>query len=107
MPMRRSREIGGQGGRGPGRASPGSSLSWLSASAPRPQAWWATRGLVVPVLGLVVGQTVLLSRRFGATPAVALVAGTVASSGGVMLRAEVVEMAALGHSALAGVGVHQ
>lgn len=105
--MRRSREIGGQGGRGPGRASPGSSLSWLSASAPRPQAWWATRGLVVPVLGLVVGQTVLLSRRFGATPAVAPVDVTVAPSGGVMMSAAVVEMAAFGDSAMAGVGVHQ
>jgi lysophospholipase L1-like esterase len=104
--MRRSREVGGQG-RVPGRASPGSSLRWLSASAPQPQAWWATLGLVVPVLGLVVGQTVLLSRRFGATPALAPVDVTVAPSGGVMMSAAVVEMAAFGDSAMAGVGVHQ
>lgn len=103
--MRRSREVGGQGGV-PGRASPGSGLRWLSASAPRSQAWWATLGLVVPVLGLVVGQAVLLSRRFGESPALAPVDVTVASSGGVMMSAAVVEMAAFGDSAMAGVGVH-
>ena len=103
--MRRSREVGGQG-RVPGRASPGSSLNRCSASAPQPQAWWATLGLVVPVLGLVVGQTVLLSRRFGESPALAPVDVTVAPSGGALISETVVEMAAFGDSAMAGVGVH-
>jgi lysophospholipase L1-like esterase len=104
--MRRSREVGGQG-RVPGRASPGSSLRWLSASAPQPQAWWATLGLVVPLLGLVVGQTVVLSRRFGATPALDPVDVTVAPSGGALISDTAVEMAAFGDSAMAGIGVHR
>jgi lysophospholipase L1-like esterase len=103
--MRRSREVGGQGGV-PGRTSPGSGLRWLSASAPRPQAWWATLGLVVPVLGLVVGQAVLLSRRFGESPALAPVDVTVAPSSGVLISEMAVELAAFGDSAMAGVGVH-
>jgi len=103
--MRRSREVGGQG-RVPGRASPGFGLSRCSASAPRGRAWWATLSLVVPVLGLVVGQAVLLSRRFGESPALAPVDVTVAPSSGALISAAVVEMAAFGDSAMAGVGVH-
>ena len=82
--MRRSREVGGQG-RVPGRAGPGFGLGRCSVSAPRGQAWWATLSLVVPVLGLVVGQTVLLSRRHGESPALAPVDVTVAPSGGVKI----------------------
>ena len=104
--MRRAREIGGHGG-APGQTSPGSSPRWLSASAPRLQAWWATLGLVAAVSGLAVGQTVLLSRRFGTAPALAQIDVTVAPSGKVMMSAAVVEMAAFGDSAMAGVGVHQ
>jgi lysophospholipase L1-like esterase len=58
-------------------------------------------------LGLVVGQTVLLSRRFKTTPALASVDVTVAPSGGALISETVVEMAAFGDSAMAGVGVHQ
>src|SRR5450759_5219767 len=105
MTMRRSREVGGQG-RVPGRASPGFGLSRCSVSAPQGRAWWAALSLVVPVLGLVVGQTVLLSRRFGESPALAPVDVTVAPSGGALISAAVVEMAAFGDSAMAGVGVH-
>jgi lysophospholipase L1-like esterase len=103
--MRRSREVGGQG-RVPGRANRGSGLSRFSVSAPRGKAWWAALGLVVPVLGFVVGQTVLLSRRFGPSPALAPVDVTVAPSDGVLISETAVEMAAFGDSAMAGVGVH-
>jgi len=65
-----------------------------------------TLGLVAAVSGLVVGQTVLLSRRFGTTPAAAQVDVTVAPSGGVLISETTVEMAAFGDSAMAGVGVH-
>ena len=102
--MRRSREVGGQG-REPGRASPGFGLSRCSVSAPQGRAWWAALSLVVPVLGLVVGQAVLLSRRFGESPALALVDVTVAPSSGVLISEMAVEMAAFGDSAMAGVGV--
>ena len=104
--MRRSREVGGQG-RVSGRASPGFGLSRCSVSAPQGRAWWAALSLVVPVLGLVVGQAVLLSRRFGTTPALAQVDVTVAPSGGVLISAAVVELAAFGDSAMAGIGVHR
>jgi len=103
--MRRSREVGGQG-RVSGRASPGSGLSRCSGSAPQGKAWWATLSLVVPVLGLVVGQTVLRSRRFGGSSALAPVDVTVAPSGGALISETAVEMAAFGDSAMAGVGVH-
>ena len=102
--MRRSREVGGQG-REAGRASPGFGLSRCSVSAPQGRAWWAALSLVVPVLGLVVGQAVLLSRRFGESPALALVDVTVAPSSGVLISEMAVEMAAFGDSAMAGVGV--
>jgi lysophospholipase L1-like esterase len=101
--MRRIREIGGHCG-APGQASQGS--RWLSAAA-QPQAGWATLGLVAAVSGLVVGQTVLLSRRFGTTPALAQVDVTVAPSGGVLISETAVEMAAFGDSAMAGIGVHR
>jgi lysophospholipase L1-like esterase len=103
--MRRSREVGGKG-RVPGRAKPGFGLSRYSASAPRGQAWWATLGLVVPLLGLVAGQAVLLSRRYGASPALAPVDVTVAPSGRALIGETAVELAAFGDAAMAGVGVH-
>ena len=103
--MRRSREVGGQG-RVSDRADRGSGLNRSTVAAPRPRAWWATLGLVVPLLGLVVGQTVLLSRRFGESPALAPVDVTVAPSGVALSSAAAVEMAAFGDSAMAGVGVH-
>jgi lysophospholipase L1-like esterase len=65
-------------------------------------------GLVVPVVvGLVVGQTVRLSRRFVATPALAPVDVMVTPFGNALISATVVEMAAFGDSAMAGVGVHR
>ena len=103
--MRRSREVGGQG-RVPGRASSSSGLGRCSASAPQGRAWWAVLSLVVPLMGLVVGQTILLSRRFGATPALAPVDVTVAPSGEALISETAVEMATFGDSAMAGVGVH-
>jgi len=102
--MRRSREVGGQG-RVPGRARPGCGLSRCSASAPQGRAWWAALSLVVPLLGLVGCQAVLLSRRFGASPALAPVDVTVAPSSRVLISETAVEMAAFGDSAMAGVGV--
>jgi len=104
--MRRSREVGGQG-RVSDRANRGSGLNRSTVAAPRPRAWWATLGLVVPLLGLVVGQTVVLSRRFGATPALDPVDVTVAPSGGALISDTAVEMAAFGDSAMAGIGVHR
>ncbi len=99
--MQRSREVGG-----PGRASRGFGLSRCSASAPRGNAWWATLGLIVPLLGLVAGQAVLLSRRYGASPALAPVDVTVAPSSGALISETTVELAAFGDSAMAGVDVH-
>ncbi len=105
--MRQSHGVRGQG-RVPGRGSPVSGRGWLPVSAPGLQVWWATLGLVVPVVvGLVVGETVLLSRRFVATPALAPVDVTVTPFGNALISASVVEMAAFGDSAMAGVGVHR
>ncbi len=103
--MRRSREVGGQG-RVPGSANPGSGQRRGFASAARSKAWWVTLGLVAPLVGLGVGQAVVVSRRFGASPAVAPVDVTVVPSGGVLISETAVEMAAFGDSAMAGVGVH-
>ena len=104
--MRRARDMERQDG-APGQASLGSGLSWLSVSAPRPRAWWATLGLVATVSGLAVGQIVLLSRRFGTTPVPAQVDVMVVPSGGAPISAAVVELAAFGDSGMAGVGVDQ
>ncbi len=67
----------------------------------------ATLGLIVPLLGLVAGQAVLTMRRYGASPAVDRVDLTVTPSGGTPATATVVEIAAFGDSAMAGVGVQQ
>jgi len=104
MNMQRSREVGGQG-RVPGRASPGFGLGRCVASVPRGNASWATL-LVVPLLGLLAAQAVLLSRRYGASPALAPVDVTVAPSGRTLVSETAVELAAFGDSAMAGVGVH-
>ncbi len=80
--MRRSREAGGQ-------------------------AWWAALGFVVPALGLVYGQAVLLSRRYGESPALAPVDVSVVPSSRALSSETAVEMAAFGDSAMAGVGVHR
>ena len=102
--MRRSSEVSGQG-LVTGGVSPGSGLSRWSASAPRSEAWWATLGLMVPLLGLVAGQAVLVLRRYGASPAPDSVNVTVAPSSGALTSETVVELAAFGDSAMAGVGV--
>ena len=65
-----------------------------------------TLGLAVTVAGLVVGQTFLLSRRFWETPLLGPVDVTVTPSGNEPIGETVVEMAAFGDSAMAGVGVH-
>ncbi|HEX5336336.1 MAG TPA: SGNH/GDSL hydrolase family protein [Propionicimonas sp.] len=67
----------------------------------------ATFGLIVPLLGIVAGQAVLVLRRYGATPAVDPVDVTVMPSGEAPISATVVEIAAFGDSAMAGVGVHK
>ena len=90
----------------PGRSSPVSGEGWLSASTPWSQAGWVTLGLAVTVAGLVVGQTFLLSRRFWETPLLGPVDVTVTPSGNEPIGETVVEMAAFGDSAMAGVGVH-
>lgn len=68
----------------------------------------AVLGLVVPAVGVVVGQALVFGRRFAVPPAPALVDVTVVPSGETLNRVvPVVEMAAFGDSAMAGVGVHQ
>lgn len=104
--MRRSREADGHG-RAPGPASPGSGLSRGFPPAVRRNAWWVTLGLVAPVVGLGVGQAIVVSRRFGVWPALAPVDVTIPPSGGVSTSAAAVELAAFGDSAMAGVGVNQ
>ena len=64
-------------------------------------------GLVVPTVGLVVAQALVFGRRFAVPPAPALVDVTVVpSTAALRSPAPVVEMAAFGDSAMAGVGVH-
>ncbi len=99
MTMRRSRELGGHG-RAPDRAGPGSGLSRCSAAS----VWWAPLTLIVPVLGLVAGQAVLLLSRYGASPELAPVDVVVEPSGATLLGTTAVELAAFGDSAMAGVG---
>ncbi len=105
--MRRSREARGQA-REFRRTPPG--------DGPRPSAvvvtWGkvglAVLGLVVPALGVVVSQAVLFPRRFGVPPTPAPVDVTVVPSvEALRAPAPIVEMAAFGDSAMAGVGVHQ
>jgi lysophospholipase L1-like esterase len=102
--MRASRDEGGQP-RVPGRTSSGVFPS-RRLTTPRGKAWWVPLALAVPVLGLLVGQAVLLSRRFGESPALAPVDVTVTPSGGMLVSGATVELAAFGDSAMAGVGVH-
>ena len=102
--MRGARDEGGPG-RELGRTSP-EALSSRRLTTARGKAWWVPLGLAVPVLGLFVGQAVLLSRRFGESPALAPVDITVTPSGGVLVSETTVELAAFGDSAMAGVGVH-
>lgn len=90
----------------PGRVIPGSRSSRRSTPWPWGEAWWAALSLMVLILVLVAGQAFLLVRRYGATPAVEMVNGTVSPSSGLLAGATVVEMAAFGDSAMAGVGVH-
>lgn len=72
------------------------------------KAWWGGLTLVVPVVGLVVGQAVLLPRHFRVEPTLEVVDLTVGPHGGVETpETPVVEMAAFGDSAMAGVGVHR
>ncbi|HEY3336911.1 MAG TPA: SGNH/GDSL hydrolase family protein [Propionicimonas sp.] len=82
-------------------------MSRSPAPGPLVEVSVATLGLVVPLLGLVAGQAVLALRRYGASPAVDRVDVTVKPSGGAPAGAAVIEIAAFGDSAMAGVGVHQ
>ena len=75
--------------------------------SPLAAAWWVPVTLLVPLLGLLVGEAVLLSRQFGVSPAVAPVDVTVAPSDGGLTTAATVELAAFGDSGMAGVGVHR
>jgi lysophospholipase L1-like esterase len=104
--MRGSHVVGAQGLE-PGLASTAPDVSPNPAPAPLVDAWVATLSLIVPVLGLVAGQAALVRRRYGAPPAVDQVDVTVAPTGGAPIGAMVVEIAAFGDSAMAGVGVHQ
>ncbi|HSN10664.1 MAG TPA: SGNH/GDSL hydrolase family protein [Propionibacteriaceae bacterium] len=70
------------------------------------KAWWAGLSLVVPVVGLVVGQAVLLPRHFRVEPKLEVVDLTVAPPAVESSDASVIELAAFGDSAMAGVGVH-
>ena len=88
--MRRSSEVNGQG-LVMGGVSPASGLSRWSASAARSEAWWATLGLMVPLLGLVAGQAVLVLRRYGASPATDSVNVTVAPSSGALTSETLVD----------------
>jgi len=67
---------------------------------------WGAATLVVPLMGLLMGQAVRLQRRYGASAALAPVDVTVVPSGGVPVGATALEMAAFGDSSMAGVGVH-
>ncbi len=76
-------------------------------SAPWGKASVAALLLVLPVVGVTFSQAILLPRRFGAPPALASVDVTVVpSTAPLVTDAPIVEMAAFGDSAMAGVGVH-
>ncbi len=93
--------------RGARPGSLGSGANRCAAPAPWGMAGLATLGLVVPVVGLTLGQALLLPRRFGVPPEWALVDVTVAPSlGSLDDEVPLVEMEAFGDSAMAGVGVH-
>ena len=105
--MRRSYEMGGQA-REPTLARPGHGAQPPVAAAPWGRAGLAALSLAVPVVGLVLGQALLLPRRFGVPPTLAVVDVTVLpSTESLTSAARVVEMAAFGDSAMAGVGVHE
>jgi lysophospholipase L1-like esterase len=107
MTMRRSREAPGQG-REPSPTPFGNGSRPLVAAVPWGLVGLAAFGLVAPVVGLVVGEGVIFGKRFGVPPTPALVDVTVVPSPEVpRSAAPVVEMAAFGDSAMAGVGVHQ
>lgn len=104
--MRPSQDVGGQV-QPPESAIPAATLSWNSNLARRGGPWWATLSLLVPLSGLLVGQAVLLLRRYGSSPALAPVDITVEPTGGEPVDAAPLEMSAFGDSAMAGVGVDQ
>lgn len=62
--------------------------------------------VVVPLVTILTGQAVGLQRRYGASAELVPVDITVAPSGGSAIGEPVVELAAFGDSAMAGVGVH-
>lgn len=102
--MRRTREAPGQAPTPTpsrtGRHLPIRGVPWGLAGL-------ATLGLLLPGVGLVVSQAVQFLRRFGAPPTPAAVDVTVMpSTKALTSTAPVVEMAAFGDSAMAGVGVH-
>ena len=104
--MQGSQEVSGQV-QAAGSGNPGSGLTWYSTVVRRGGPWWAALGLLVPLSGLLVGQTVLVARRYGASPALPPVDVTVAPSGGELASESTVEMSAFGDSAMAGVGVER
>lgn len=106
MTMRRARDAAGQV-REPSMTGPRSSpVRWL-ASGPWSKASVAALMLFLPVVGLTFGQAILIPRRFAPTRALASVDVTVVPSVTPMADgAPLVEMAAFGDSAMAGVGVH-
>ena len=106
--MRRSREARRQA-REPSLTPSGNGSRPLVAAVPWGLVGLAALGLlVVPVLGVLVGQGLVFGRRFAVPPSPVLVDVTVVpSTEAVRSAAPVVEMAAFGDSAMAGVGVHQ
>ena len=104
--MRRSREAR-RWEREPRLTPSGNGSRPLVAAVPWGLVGLAAVGLVVPILGVVVGQALVFGRRFAVPAPPALVDVTVVpSTEAVRSEAPVVEMAAFGDSAMAGVGVH-
>jgi lysophospholipase L1-like esterase len=104
--MRRSREAR-RWAREPSLTPSGNGSRPLVAAVPWGLVGLAAVGLVVPALGVVVGQALVFGRRFVVPPTPALVDVTVVpSTEAVRSAAPVVEIAAFGDSAMAGVGVH-
>ena len=105
--MQRSREPRRQV-REPALTPSGDAPRRPTACAPWGAVGLVVLGLVVPAVGVVVGQALVFGRRFAVPPTPAPVDVTVLPSAEVLRSAaSVVEMAAFGDSAMAGVGVHQ
>ncbi|MBI4901379.1 MAG: SGNH/GDSL hydrolase family protein, partial [Actinobacteria bacterium] len=106
MTMQQARETGGQVRELAVRSRPSPMSRWI-VSPLWGKASLAALLLVLPVVGVAFRQAILFPRRFVAPPALAAVDLTVEPSTPSVADAPVVEMAAFGDSAMAGVGVHR